>query len=271
MRRLLCSTLLVVLLTSSLGRPDEERVGSVVIFAASQKRIVIGADSKEIVLSSNSRYERYDKCKIATLNGKFVFAATGKSGHHSAEHSTETWDIFTLVREVASRNREASIESIAQTWGNEVAKLDNRDSTKGGSGQPEFEGQHALFAGFVDGHPVVDQVIVTKESDGVFRARLEPSQLRSGNLVPSGHAADIALEMSAGQTERARQWLADFRRDHTSELSTWDSAMAPLVERVIELSIKYSVEKDDIGPPIDLAEIDSSGVHWLRKKDNCAE
>jgi hypothetical protein len=65
--------------------------------------------------------------------------------------------------------------------------------------------------------------------------------------------------------------MADFRKDHAPELNSWDTAVAPLVKRVLELTIANSAEKDTSGPPIDLVEIRPTGVHWLEKKPNCPE
>jgi hypothetical protein len=243
----------------------------VVIFAASRDKIVIGADSREVSLSPIGRRDRYDKCKIVPLNGKFVFAAVGKSGHHSDEHPEATWDVFTLARGIASRNSKDSLGQIATAWGNEVAALDDKDAQRRVPGSEVLEGQHAIFLGFVDGRPASYQVVVEKAPAGHYQPQTQRVELHDGSLVPSGHARDIALEIAEGKTDRAKRWIAEFRREHASELTTWDTTMAPLIERVLELSINYSAEKDDVGLPIDLIEIDSSGTHWLRKKPNCQD
>ncbi len=267
MRRWFC----IILLLSASSAVEEDNFGSAVIFAASRDKIVIGADSREVILSPIGRSDRYDKCKIVTLNGKFVFAAVGKSGHHSGEHPEATWDVFALARAIAGRNGKDSLEQIATAWGNEVAALDDKDAQRRIPGSEVFEGQHGIFLGFVDGRPASYQVVVEKAPTGHYQPQTQQVELHDGSLIPSGHARDVAVEIAEGKTDRAKRWMADFRRDHASELTTWDAAMAPLIERVLELSINYSAEKDDVGLPIDLIEIDSSGTHWLRKKPNCQD
>ena len=245
-----------------------DTVGSVLAFATSPDKIVIGADSRELMLSSNGRADRFDKCKVVALDGIYIFAAVGRSGHHSKGHPEATWDIFEMAREIARKGHTAgSLERIAADWGNEAAEMDNRNSPD----FTDFEGQHAIFAGFIGGHPTIYQVVVAKTATGPYQSDVQKPPLHNGSIVASGYGKQIAEEFAAGRTDRAKSWMADFRKDHAPELNSWDTAMAPLVKRVLELTIANSAEQDTSGPPIDLVEIQPTGVHWLEKKPNCSE
>jgi hypothetical protein len=260
--------LVLIFLCLSFQAGEKDSVGSVLAFATSSNKIVIGADSRELTLWSNGRADRFDKCKVVTLDGTYVFAAVGRSGHHSQGHPEATWDIFDMVREIARKDHTAgSLGRVAADWGNEVAKMDNRDSPD----FTDFEGQHAIFAGFIGGHPTIYQVIVTKNAAGPYQPDVQQPSLQNGSIVASGYGKQIAEEFAAGRTDRAKSWMADFRKDHAPELNSWDTAVAPLVKRVLELTIANSAEKDTSGPPIDLVEIRPTGVHWLEKKPNCPE
>jgi hypothetical protein len=128
-----------------------------------------------------------------------------------------------------------------------------------------------MFFGFVAHHPVVYQVLVSKNETGLYSDHVQRVELRDGGIYPrriypSG-VIDIANEFAARQTERVTEWLSDFQRAHGAE--PWDAQMPPLIQFIIEKTIDFSVNKDRVGPPIDLIEIDDLGIHWIRKKSNC--
>ena len=265
MKRLLCA----ILLLSRLNSVEKDRVGTIVVLAASKQKIVIGADSKAVEFSQTTglRTDRYDECKMTTLNGKFVFATVGKSGHESVGHPEFSWDVFSIARKIARRNgKTSSLKSIAAAWGKEVSTDDNRDVRRGVTDSRSIPGQTGIFAGFESSQIVVYRVSVTKRATGVFTYRFRPTELGDGKVIPLG-AIDIATELRAQQTKRSKSWISQFARGHESQ--DWITVMPDYLDFVIDKTIAHSASKDTVGKPIDLIEITNRGVHWIRKKNGC--
>lgn len=259
----------MVLLLSHLHTVEEDHVGTVVIFMASERKILVGADSREVEFSptTHTRTDRYDKCKVITLKSKFVFAATGKAGHKSGGHPEFSWDMFAVAKHVADRHKTASLGNIAHYWGARVSALDNRDVKRGVSDSRSDKGQMGFFFGFVNHHPVVYQVHVSPVNGLSYGYDVRPTELVEGRIYPSGIAIDIPTEIAAGQTERARSWNAEFQASHASE--TWEEEMPAMTQWIIEKTIDFSIQRDFVGKPIDLVEVDNLGVHWINKKEQC--
>jgi hypothetical protein len=261
LKQLIC----VIILLSRLRAVEKDNVGSVVIFSASQQKIVIGADSRVIEFSpiTGLMTDKYDKCKLITLSRKFVFSAVGKAGHESEGHPEFTWDIFQIARKIArGYGKNASLKHIANAWGREVSALDDRDVHRGVVDPRSTEGQLGLFAGFAIHKPVVYEVRIYKLKTGSYSYDVKPVELVDGQIFPAG-PIDIATEFAAHQTYRS----TELQKAHPS--GDWNSLMPYVVDFVIEKTISDSVEKDKVGRPIDLIEINDLRLHWIRKKDGC--
>lgn len=259
---------LIFFLLSAVMSAQDTHVRSVIIAGFSKNKIAVGADSREIATGSGSGY-RDDVCKILALNGDFVFTATGKSGHISGGHPEFTWDIFTIAREIANRDKGASIEQIAQDWGERVAAFDNLDVKRGVFAADSSQGQTGFFVGLLEKRPILVVVLVTRSTSGQFNSDTSTPDIISGKAFPSG-AIDIVSEYSALQTPRSRAWRQEFSMNYPAD-PTADSTIAPLIAQMIHLTIGYSVQKENVGYPIDLLELDSTGIHWLNRKTNCAD
>ena len=245
--------------------------GTIIILTSSQDKVVVAADSLE-TLGDGSQGGIVD-CKIAILNEQtIVFVAAGRF-HHTSSQTQFTWDSYSLAREAASKPRSEDlrpVKAVAEEWSSMATAMHNRDADRGvipSNANAEIES--AVFVGVESGTPVAYLVSINKVQAGAGSPKYQPTvgalQFKENRIFPFG-IKDIAREYSARETERAKNWQLDFTREFGT---SWAETMAPLAERVAELTVIYSTQRDYVRGPIDVVAVDVRGIHWVKKKETC--
>jgi len=256
----------------SMKASEQDKYGSIVVIDATKDKIILAADSRVLhgdMLGNKQASD--DECKITALKGDVVLGVAGRKGHQSAGHPEFTWDSFAIAYDVANgiSSSPDRIRDIAAEWGKRVAALHNRDAARGvigpmGAGKEGIE--NAIFAGFQAGKTTAFTVdiLLSPTGSGPYFENVKGLDLQDGFVLGIG-VLDTCFEWR--QTERGKVWFNEFMSEHPKD--NWDSMAVPLLERIIELTIRYSVHRDEVGEPIDIIEITPTGTHWIKKKANC--
>ncbi len=262
----------LIMLCTVMEAFGQDKHGTIILIAASNDKIVVAADSR-ITLVGQKYFD--DECKVIRLEGDIAFAAAGRRGHISGGHQEFTWQSNTIAVEIAKGTVATSnrVQDIAVRWAERVTALHNRDAARGVISESISKNplESAIFAGFDGGKPTAYQIAISQNpiDPHSYIKETRELNLRDGTIIPLG-TVDICLEFFSETTERGKAWFAEFNAEYGATIS-WNAAIIPLFQRIIDLSMAHSVGKKDLGGPIDILEIRRTGICWPQKKKNCPE
>jgi hypothetical protein len=289
--------LLIACLLLPAGARAQVRSGTIVVMSRSRQRVIIAADSR--VNFGEGRYED-TSCKITGLSDKLIFAATGIVGDSSYllpgglrfDARGEAQRVFLQYSQAPQNFLDlGAVGTIASNWGAAMAEHFRAAAEASPASLQQWlkrvELSHeptfvvGLFAGLEpDGEISVYSVNVEYAQSREGAAPSEPYLLTSmpvpddladdfSLLTPFG-MAEIVNEIREGKSDRAKQEInaRDFLR---STVSAEAFARSQAI-RLVDLTIAYHAKQDFVGGRIDAVELRRAGkVHWIQRKENCAE
>lgn len=268
--------------------------GTVIVIGYSKNKIIMAADSR--VNYEAGRY--YDvSCKITALSNKFLFSAAGRT--FGMTGGNIGWDDRQQAREAFAIDSQQPIPpSLETNFADDLTDLwaemiSNRISVhirpeelwRQKPGQPFLE---AAFAGIGPrgdvqiGHATIRRASgttvpfwqgVQKDSNPPNFVFVEdPAPIlnnKIGYLVLGGDTPHIlATEFFDVFTTRSKAEHMAIAK--LSKASPPQDADALMVIGLVQFIIKYTDRPEEIGGPIDAAEIDKGGtIRWIQRKDSC--
>jgi len=257
--------------------------GTVIVLGYSKSKAVIAADSRE---SDNKGEYRDEACKIGVLNEDLVFAALGSA--RSTRREIILWDATREARAAfANTNRLAAesdgdfIDQVAHGWGMLLA------AKIGENVQPEeglaFSDDEILVDGVFIGVAgpqelhISHQVIRAKIINKIPHIAVDPTKIVTLSDSMQFHVAgeaDVFDEFIAGNTERAKKWNADLKRDMRRKRDDGDVLKAI---RLVDLTGAFGVDTVPhrptvhlVGGKTDAVELHAGGkVRWVQSKPAC--
>jgi hypothetical protein len=263
------------------------RHGSIAVFGASQKRIVVAADSRGSLPDESQPDDQ--TCKISSLGRKLLFVETGISSVDRGSRASLIWsqseEALRAFR-YASRLRTVSPESpdidqVTDKW-IELMKARLLEEEKEHSlGRPASMKQvllESVFAGLMpDGKLTLRQINMKLVGPGAEEMGLDPIVAHEqrwlltekNEFLPLGKD-EIIREFYAQKTDRMKREAVD-RKLEVHVHPPADLLVAE-VAYLVGLTIKYAPKEYGVGGDIDVAEITpEKGVHWISRKPVCPE
>lgn len=277
-----CKLLLALLVTASTYAMGEIKSGTAIVIFYSKQRVVIAGESR-VILVGKTVGSRDDECKVFALDKRFVFAASGMTGHYYLPGETgEPWSALQEAFRLAATIPKDSFYGVGilvHRWGewmrgqldtelakNEAQVLSHRRSPLLAS---------AIFAGRdKSGELSVYSVALTCACDKIPKRAI----LRVDKQAPTENGLPVAIfcpkeatpvfyELIGTKSERAKAervaWTASLPQD------TSLAHDAGVTIRTLEFVLRYS-GAPDIGGPIDAVALESNGkIQWIQRKANC--
>ncbi len=256
--------------------------GTIIVFGRSGNKFYVAADSRE------GKWGQHDDnyCKIASLDGRLLFTATGMIGYDwNPNPFFQSWTAQGLAREVFhSVNHEPSysvdIEATATQWV-QLAKIRIQDILMTESGADailkSMENNQVLGGVFAGVDPN-GKLRVYKVAIYIDSEKLRKRELVSPEILPieednfpvpieSAGKQSIVNEYLEGQTKQAQQWKKELSSNR--KFSKIKDSDVRLAVQLVDLTIR-NVSSDEVGGPIDAASLSSTGkVVWFQRKDSC--
>jgi hypothetical protein len=266
-------SVLVAICAQSADAGDRIAVGTVVVIAQTQHRVIIAADSRVATMDQGLRVNAEDsQCKIAALGGHLVFASAGLLGDGSntwsaTSEAVAAWSGVEHDGSIKESDGVAALERWAQLIMGHIVQF-TAGSLMAYAQANEWRLADGLMAGIgIDGKTWVRAVEI--RYDRQFRLSGQDIVLKA-NDPPTGYSTlglgEIVAEFEDDKT--SARAIAERRRWKTMGLSgvRFDRFKA---YRLAELTIKYARKKEDVGGTIDEIELDAKGCRWLHRKPNC--
>jgi hypothetical protein len=245
--------------------------GTVLVFGVESDRIVIAADSRSEV---EGRLHSDNDCKIVALSSKLLIATSGISQYVPNDSSTKPWSAVGLARQIVRSTSDAHPRDFAEAW---AARLrDQLYATFPLTAETlhSWPGD-ALFSGLVggvspSGGPELFQVAVRFDNTDLRKKpwtsieEMTPARCRPFCAIGR---YEIASEMQQGLTPRARIESETTRKQ--LQLLRPEKRLEAMAIRLVDLTILYGPDKNQVGGPVDAAEITRAGVRWVQCKSIC--
>ena len=238
--------------------------GTIIDVQWMQDEIVVVADSRQ----TSSGYHSYSDmgCKISTLGGKIVFAASGIV-HVIGPNG---WDAYTIANQKLGRLTRKNTPDqltmkLAQAWGNAIKIQLERVGPAVFDGLEDRTFTTGLFAEFdKTGKLSIVLTVITHEISGDGHNSIATSTRN----IPEPFGAyvlgrgEIDRELAAQQSTRSIRWLKDIQRAQAT-------ANDPLVEgatRIVQLTIDNfpKIRTDIHGQPFSPVGPPIAVVRWKR-------
>jgi hypothetical protein len=264
------------------------RNGTEIVVFYSHEKIIIAADSR-VTISGGKVRHRDGQCKVFELADKVLFAGAGLVGHdYQNKDDNDSWDAYEQARMVAAelaseRNPTPDIAlETAKRWAERMKGIVEHELLVNfaaiTSNLPSSRAiESAVFAGLTaDRQMSVYTVEIAWDRSEVWpRARIEiHHQTPAASGLPAGYLGrteglTVFEELTTASSARAkaaqRQWQIE-----RSKLNVPDQD-AFVTERIAELVAKWA-GTEDIGGPIDVVELRSSGeMRWIKRQDHCQD
>jgi hypothetical protein len=272
---------LIFLRLNAIGQMESN--GTIVIITASEKELVIAADSRR-----NSPYSYVDDdCKISAFGNKVIFAASGRAGPRN-DPTSQFWDAHAIARQqfqrlFASKSTSDTLAlELAKAWGMEIKKEIEkrlRRKLKVLAGIDDYAIMTGFFAGVrKDGSVMGVMQAVTYEDmkNGGTQINLpSPRSVASTDYPAWLGRSEIIRELYAGRTPRSQQWG---RKIIEIVRASPDRLAARAIEEVRVTIENLPPEKTDyngvpfsvVGFPISAIRLTSEGAEWV-EKGNCPQ
>jgi len=271
-----------------LGQSPEFIVhGTIVLILHAKDRILVAADSKG---SGTGASDTYKECKITPLDKWTFFTAIGnvvmedkKDGKLYYIYQARKLSKETFARFKNQPNSSSRTKSMANYWGKTVSDEIRAFIATRRSVPTTPDGQ-VLKAVFVSNTPPMDWTLYEVEimtdppnppNGPTIHGELQTVtyNVHSENIpldITKGLNAEyrsLVLEAVAGQTPRSV-----IAKNKMQEIIRADPTMDRVafgLEYILATVEEWAGAKSNIGGPVDLLELNSTGVHWLHVKDEC--
>lgn len=271
---------------------SQMKTGTIVVVSSSKHKVVMAADSR--VNFGDGRYED-SYCKIAALNDKLIFAATGIVGDNSyllpedlrfgaTEEARKAARTFDVIPDFPVFSDQPRVHRIATDWGQAMARRFNAASDIRLKHWLELiskTGERAFVLGIFAG----------LERDGrvsVAVAHVDYGSPMKGFIVSPASSylmytdiTDIPETTSYGMPEivhNISEGKTDFAKVEQSGIRELRRTLPPdkldryLVIRLVDLTIAFHPKQEFVGGKIDAIELREGGtVQWIQRKDTCPD
>ena len=262
--------------------------GTLLVVSASKQKVILAADSR---LTIDDQKYVDTVCKIAVLNSRLVFSATGLAMDMDPALPEEArFNVFAIARNIASQyrfdsqsmsSRYESVNQIATMWGQQMSfRLQ--------------KGAPVRLPDWLRGQPTSDffvkGIFIGMEENGELKvdvATIKYDKPREGWIVPVARPMTEMNELSKeftwieafGTNQIANEYLKG-KGEASSRIRTEQRKNPELFDEkipidLIDLSIKDTRWNQYLGPkgiggPIHAVEIKAgSGIRWIERKPNC--
>lgn len=260
-------------------KPD----GSIVVITASEKELVIAADSRRY----DPNFYADDTCKISRLSNKIVFTVAGRAGP-KVKPGSRFWNAITIARQQFQRLSAKGVSDtlpleLAEAWGVAVKEEIEKSMDRGVnviSGLTDNGILSAIFAGVKrDGSIIAVSEPITYEPinrAGAIRIVMgQPHILQPADFPWVLGKWDIVKELVQRKTFRSYAW------NQKIEVAV-NASQDPIATRAIE-EVRLTIENleptmidskgvrfSGVGFPISALRLSSKGMEWIRK-GNCPQ
>jgi hypothetical protein len=260
--------------------------GTVVVVGYSKKKVIVAADSRET--NDDGEY-RDTACKIAALNDKLIFTATGQAKLIS--RGVSLWDATREARTALTDTQKLNsdkvgdfLDRVAARWGvllgtNIATNMQRDAASKLSDEQLLVDG---MFIGLDENrelhisHEIIRAKIiedVTKiQADGVKVVTI-PDKM----IFRALGEGDISDEFELGKSTRSIRWK---KRD-VPQFAKAQRASKEVAEAILRVEFTGAYGKETVpgkpevhyvGGKTDAAELTRGGaVHWIQRKPGCPE
>jgi hypothetical protein len=263
--------------------------GTVVIVGLSKNKIVMAADSR--VGEEIGKYHD-DGCKIVALSNKFLFTMSGRNRDRT--NGKVGWDADQQAKEAFAADSQQpippSLESsfaydLTQLWAELMIRNISKNIRPVELSQFGTSPNNSFVDGLFIGIGPLGDIQIGRTSirrapqwfwddtipDPLFVSwpdRVNVPETMTYTVL--GIGSTTVNELFAATSERARNASLDILK----EAKTWPSGEKDvrMAIKIAEFVTKYTDFPDDIGGPIDAAELDKGGtIRWIQRKPACKD
>lgn len=248
--------------------------GTVIYLDFEPGEVTIAADSRT---TDSAGHHDDQECKISAFGDRFLFTMAG-----IVFDSAKGWNAHTVAREIwamqstLSNSSDSLASAVAGEW---ITRMESlyadpiliQEFLKFSSGEPVLA--NALFAATDDvgGLKVIAADIDFDknlfETSGLIKVTHDSFSMPVNAWGSGGHS-DIVEEFRLENTDRAKNYMKQFRSDISS--LPLSEQRASLAAKYVEMSILLDPQKEQLGFPVDVAQLRrDNGVHWMAIKPNC--
>jgi hypothetical protein len=273
--KLLMAVVALATIPTPIAR-SQIKSGTVLFFDFSQDQITLAADSRGV---NNIGGHVDTDCKISALGSKFVFGMAGYVSRDSGDEN-KTWNAHRIARDIWRRDSErfpndTLLPHVAEDWV-QTMELVYKDPKIIGyarsrpSSDPVLA--NALFVAVDDSGRLRAELVDIAfdlrlfDSSGEVQLEHDITEMHVGEQVMGGFT-DTAAEFSRQTTDRAKAYMAWFQK-RIAGLPIGEQR-AEITSKYVELSILLDSNSDQLGFPVDVLQVDNTGVHWIWRKPNC--
>jgi hypothetical protein len=266
---------LLLILPQIAKAADYLNSGTIIVIAQTKDRVIMAADSRSGATTDGITVNSVDDsmCKIAAFGHNVAFSAAGILGGPGQE-----WTAISLAVEIVRASAPRLIgsrqgEAILDKWADSMIQRLHA-----------FSSEQLLSYATANGGHITTGVLAGIEKDKKTWVRAVMVKFSSMNgLTYQGYTLTSDDPPSAYYFLGKSQIGSEFEKDKSSgraieERASWDhknlngAALDRFkARRLVELTIMYHSNKNDVGGAVDEIEVDESGVRWLHLKPNCTQ
>ncbi|MGA8442420.1 MAG: hypothetical protein WB762_14210 [Candidatus Sulfotelmatobacter sp.] len=276
MKWIIASCFFLSFCLSAIGQIETS--GTVIAIDATQKELVIAADSRR----GKTRHSYGDDvCKIATFDNRIIFAASGNTGP-SMDPKIRLWDAYAIAQQqyrklaVPKCASDTFIIRLAQAWGVAI----KQQMEEGLRWHPEAIWEindnyiiSAIFAGVKANGDIIavsESLSAGPKRNGVIQVVLDPVQvLKQSDYLWVLGVREIIGELTVGKTIRAQQW----RRSINAAIKSGGDPLATLATQYVRITIDNlrktrtdfkGTSFSEVGDPISVLRLTQNGAEWIQ-------
>jgi hypothetical protein len=254
----------------------------VIVFFVSRDKIIIAADSRELV---EHKEPNNHACKIVALGPRLLFAESGITGINHAKEAPDNWTgskeaarAFSLFEN--SKSQADVLDQLSNDWVKAMkerfARMLRLDQQLGVRQYGTENGlTRAVFVGLAKNGQIVvrelgiffDRAVFEKSGDVKLWATNELWDITDQVQYKAMGHIKIADEFAHAASSRglldAQYWKSKMTETGSEEM---------YAAHLVEITEIYGPEEWGVGGPVDVAEmLPSKGLQWVRRKPGCPE
>jgi hypothetical protein len=285
MKRLVGYSIMIVGLTCSPAQ-SQIRQGTIEVVYFSQDKIIIAADSRSINVGRHT--QPIDSfCKIATLDGQIIFAASNASGYIQNTLKFDpvgSWSVYDDAKMVFGQlaldfHSHVPVALFADAWAKKEVSRFSVLNAFHHDAIASVVGNGILVTSFIGGVDPHGQLVL-------FKAQVtfggSPKQVVGYRIAPEACNTPFGPFCAGGEAEVLLDYMNLASQRSKLERLSWENGKAfsksfrsddlDIVKaiRLADLTIAFYSGPGAVGSPIDAVELRKDGtIRWFARKENC--